>query len=61
MLTPDDLAVVSKSQSIQVPDYNFQRKMLFTNQEIIMAFTARSIQTFNHQGQPSDSQNDQND
>lgn len=61
MLTPDDLAVVSKSQSIQVPDYNFQRKMLFTNQEIIMAFTARSIQTFNQQGQPSDSQNDQND
>ena len=61
MLTPDDLAVVSKSQSIQVPDYNFQRKMLFTNQEIVMAHTFNSIQTFNSKGQPSDSQNDQND
>lgn len=61
MLTPDDLAVVSKSQSIQVPDYNFQRKMLFTNQEVVMAHTFNSIQTFNHLGQPHDSQNDQND
>ena len=61
MLTPDDLAVVSKSQSIQVPDYNFQRKMLFTNQEIVMLHTSHSIQTFDYKGQPSDSQGDQND
>ena len=61
MLTPDDLAVVSKSQSIQVPDYDFQRKMLFTNQEVVMLWTVGSIQTFNHQGNPSDSQGDHSD
>lgn len=61
MLTPDDLAVVSKSQSIQVPDYNFQRKMLFTNQEIVMSFTSNSIQTFDYKGQPSDAKQDNTD
>jgi hypothetical protein len=62
-VSPADVAVVPLVQNVVVPDYDFVAQRRWSGSEIKLAgsFTAGSVQTYNFQGKPVDSQMDSND
>ena len=61
MLTPSQIAVKPNVKSILVPDYDFEGQNRWDGTLIAGSYTSGSIQTFNNDGKPSDSQSDEND
>ena len=61
MLTPSQIAVKPNIKSILVPDYDFEGQNRWDGTLIAGSYTSGSIQTFNNDGKPSDSQSDNND
>ena len=61
MLTPSQIAVKPNVKSILVPDYDFEGQNRWDGTLIAGSYTSGSIQTFNTDGKPSDSESDNND
>jgi len=61
MLTPSQIAVKPNIKSILVPDYDFEGQNRWDGTLIAGSYTSGSIQTFNTDGKPSDSESDNND
>lgn len=57
--TPLQLSIKPNVMHVVAPDYDFEEQ----TRGVLMAgkYTARSIQTYNSQGKPNDSQSDSND
>jgi hypothetical protein len=62
VVSPADVAVAPLVQNIVVPDYDFVAQRRWSGSETKLAsFTAGSVQTYDFQGKPNDSQMDNND
>lgn len=62
MLTPSGLSVEPHVMPLVVPDYDFDNQNRWGGMSIAAGrYTGSSIQTFDHKGQPKDSQSDNND
>jgi hypothetical protein len=62
-VSPADVAVAPLVQNVVVPDYDFVTQRRWSGSEIKLAgnYTAGSVQTYDFQGKPNDSNMDSND
>lgn len=61
MLTPSQLSVKPNVMPLMAPDYDFAGQNRWDGTLMAGKYTANSVQTFDHNGNPRDSQSDNND
>jgi hypothetical protein len=62
LLTPSALAKSTPVKPLEVPSYDWDKQQRWEDRTIYAGkYTVNSIQTFDSQGKPRDSQNDNND
>ena len=61
MLTPSQLSVTPNTVHIVAPNYDFDGQTRWDGTMMAGSYTGSSIQTFASNGQPCDSQSDNND